>query len=199
MNAAGVYRLFTSYRLHFEGRYDISKNGYGHVHAPTTIPNESLYKRLSNYSEFTLHDMFLAAFLYKERLKTPAEFMNDTGYEAALNNMIKRHNRFSVYYQEDLENILTILGDQHYSLKDWLYGGGVLRWYSEKKVNIDTFATLDMFFHVLKEGDNVEAFDMFHRTFVMQYIKLGREQRRRATLREITIRTLEARRANDGN
>lgn len=198
MDAAGVYRLFTSYRLHFEGEYDISKSGYGNICNPKVIKELGLYKRLSNYSESALHDMFLAAFLYKERLKTPAEFLNDTGFKDALNNMIKRRDRFSVYYQEDLENILTTLDDQHYSLKDWLYGGGIFRWYSEKKVNIDTFATLDMFFHVLKEGDHVEAFDLFHRTFVTQYIKLGREQRRRATLREVTKRTLEARRTNDG-
>lgn len=172
MRADRAFKIFRSICLHAKGKFKYSYGYYARVpRVPVYARNicEHFCNRFSNEKEFTSY--VISAIIADPSLTSINELYNQEKYfNRKYDTYVKRMSRFAYYFEKDIDEIFRQLEEKNYRFSDWLYGGGVLRWYIKGKLYIDTFSILNDFTNFLEKGEQDEFFEKFYLTFCKQYV-----------------------------
>lgn len=173
-----VYYTFTAFKLHFTDKhYNINKYSKPHINHETfersryKAITEKILKRYTDKK--SLQNVVISGLIRNHEMQIQ-DILDDGLIQEAFNKFVKYQNRQSYYFNEELNQILTILKEINLSFKDWLYGGAILNWYSCNKISHPTFMSLDYFTNFLTKGEqNNIVFNQFHRFFCLRYKEIN--------------------------
>ena len=175
MNPVEAYRIFKSITLHVQGRFDYSP-GYM-VRPPKRMPgvSEHIYQHFCNRFRGDKFKSYVISSIIVDRTLSDIStlYNEELFFNRNFDEYIKRIVRTPYYFQKDIDMLFSQLIENNYKFSDWLYGGGILQWYMQGKVHINTFTIFNEISNFLERGEKKNyLFEKLYLTFCSRYVKL---------------------------